>query len=151
MKAVFIFWRSFLLHYNKKYLTIYLWSKRQMLFQSVSTFWIFSEEIKVQSSALSELTDSGSRMYEEQPLLEESFTIHLGARHAHIHNLFALFIIVFTSRQWNTVLIRLSTDSAKHFPFDQEPNLRRCTTSGWSALMSWTSASTGGTGAVGRS
>lgn len=42
-------------------------------------FLIFSEEIKVQSSVMSELTDSGSRMYEEQPLLEESFTIHLGA------------------------------------------------------------------------
>lgn len=40
---------------------------------------ISSEEIKVQSSVMSELTDSGSRMYEEQPLLEESFTIHLGA------------------------------------------------------------------------
>lgn len=33
----------------------------------------------VQSGQLSELTDSGSRVFEEQPLLEESFTIHLGA------------------------------------------------------------------------
>lgn len=32
----------------------------------------------MQSSQLSELADSGARMFEEQPLLEESFTIHLG-------------------------------------------------------------------------
>lgn len=38
-----------------------------------------SEEIKVQPSQLSELADSGARMFEEQPQLEESFTIHLGA------------------------------------------------------------------------
>lgn len=40
---------------------------------------IRSEEIKMQPSQMSELTDSGARMFEEQPLLEESFTIHLGA------------------------------------------------------------------------
>lgn len=40
--------------------------------------FICSEEIKVQPSQLSEPTDSGSRMFEEQPQLEESFTIHLG-------------------------------------------------------------------------
>lgn len=40
---------------------------------------ISSEEIMVQSGQLSELADSGSRLIEEQPLLEESFTIHLGA------------------------------------------------------------------------
>lgn len=40
---------------------------------------ISSEEIMVQSGQLSEPTDSGSRVFEEQPLLEESFTIHLGA------------------------------------------------------------------------
>lgn len=33
----------------------------------------------VQSGQLSGLADSGSRVFEEQPLLEESFTIHLGA------------------------------------------------------------------------
>lgn len=37
-----------------------------------------SEEIKVQPSQLSELEESGARLYEEQPQLEESFTIHLG-------------------------------------------------------------------------
>lgn len=37
-----------------------------------------SEEIKVQPSQLSEPPDSGARMFEEQPQLEESFTIHLG-------------------------------------------------------------------------
>lgn len=41
--------------------------------------WISSEEIMVQSGQLSEPTDSGCRVFEEQPLLEESFTIHLGA------------------------------------------------------------------------
>lgn len=66
-------------------------------------FLISSEEIKVQSSVLSEPTDSGSRMYEEQPLLEESFTIHLGAGHAHITNLFTSYITVFTLRQRNEV------------------------------------------------
>lgn len=35
----------------------------------------------VQSGQLSGLADSGSRVFEEQPLLEESFTIHLGASH----------------------------------------------------------------------
>lgn len=40
---------------------------------------ISSEEIKVQPSQLSEAADSGTRMFEEQPQLEESFTIHLGA------------------------------------------------------------------------
>ncbi|XP_041794858.1 protein C12orf4 homolog [Chelmon rostratus] len=46
-----------------------------------------NEEIKVQSSQLSELADSGARMFEEQPLLEESFTIHLGAQLKTMHNL----------------------------------------------------------------
>lgn len=68
---------------------------------SAPMFLISSEEIKVQSSVLSEPTDSGSRMYEEQPLLEESFTIHLGAGHAHITNLFTSYITVFTLRQRN--------------------------------------------------
>lgn len=35
----------------------------------------------VQSGQLSGLAESGSRVFEEQPLLEESFTIHLGASH----------------------------------------------------------------------
>ena len=39
---------------------------------------ISSEEIKMQPNQLSELADSGARMFEEQPQLEESFTIHLG-------------------------------------------------------------------------
>lgn len=34
----------------------------------------------MQPSQLSELADSGARMFEEQPQLEESFTIHLGTR-----------------------------------------------------------------------
>uniref|UniRef100_A0A3P8X324 FERRY endosomal RAB5 effector complex subunit 3 n=1 Tax=Cynoglossus semilaevis TaxID=244447 RepID=A0A3P8X324_CYNSE len=46
-----------------------------------------NEEIKVQPSQLSEPTDSGSRMFEEQPQLEESFTIHLGAQLKTMHNL----------------------------------------------------------------
>lgn len=36
------------------------------------------EEIKVQPSQLLEVADPGARMFEEQPQLEESFTIHLG-------------------------------------------------------------------------
>ncbi|CAL9697198.1 unnamed protein product [Knipowitschia caucasica] len=46
-----------------------------------------NEEIKVQPSQLSEEGDSGSRMFDEQPLLEESFTIHLGAQLKTMHNL----------------------------------------------------------------
>ncbi|XP_068578703.1 ferry endosomal RAB5 effector complex subunit 3 [Cebidichthys violaceus] len=46
-----------------------------------------NEEIKVQSSQLSELADSGARLFEEQPQLEESFTIHLGAQLKTMHNL----------------------------------------------------------------
>ncbi|XP_068459449.1 ferry endosomal RAB5 effector complex subunit 3 [Clinocottus analis] len=46
-----------------------------------------TEEIKVQPSQLSELADSGARMFEEQPQLEESFTIHLGAQLKTMHNL----------------------------------------------------------------
>ncbi|XP_037539317.1 protein C12orf4 homolog isoform X1 [Nematolebias whitei] len=46
-----------------------------------------NEEIKVQPSQLSEAADSGTRMFEEQPQLEESFTIHLGAQLKTMHNL----------------------------------------------------------------
>uniref|UniRef100_A0A3P9M640 Chromosome 12 open reading frame 4 n=1 Tax=Oryzias latipes TaxID=8090 RepID=A0A3P9M640_ORYLA len=46
-----------------------------------------NEEIKVQPSQLSEAADSGVRMFEEQPQLEESFTIHLGAQLKTMHNL----------------------------------------------------------------
>ncbi|KAK5867806.1 hypothetical protein PBY51_012266 [Eleginops maclovinus] len=46
-----------------------------------------TEEIKVQPSQLLEVADSGARMFEEQPLLEESFTIHLGAQLKTMHNL----------------------------------------------------------------
>ncbi|XP_068169300.1 ferry endosomal RAB5 effector complex subunit 3 [Antennarius striatus] len=46
-----------------------------------------NEEIKVQPSQLSEVTDFGARMFEEQPQLEESFTIHLGAQLKTMHNL----------------------------------------------------------------
>ncbi|XP_037622008.1 protein C12orf4 homolog [Sebastes umbrosus] len=46
-----------------------------------------NEEIKVQPSQLSEQADSGARMFEEQPQLEESFTIHLGAQLKTMHNL----------------------------------------------------------------
>ncbi|MEQ2222370.1 hypothetical protein ILYODFUR_025504, partial [Ilyodon furcidens] len=46
-----------------------------------------NEEIKVQPSQLSEAADSGTRIFEEQPLLEESFTIHLGAQLKTMHNL----------------------------------------------------------------
>ncbi|XP_029910176.1 ferry endosomal RAB5 effector complex subunit 3 [Myripristis murdjan] len=46
-----------------------------------------NEEIKMQPSQLSEVADSGARLYEEQPQLEESFTIHLGAQLKTMHNL----------------------------------------------------------------
>ncbi|XP_004569192.1 ferry endosomal RAB5 effector complex subunit 3 isoform X2 [Maylandia zebra] len=46
-----------------------------------------NEEIKVQPSQLSEAADLGARMFEEQPQLEESFTIHLGAQLKTMHNL----------------------------------------------------------------
>nr|XP_040018980.1 protein C12orf4 homolog isoform X2 [Gasterosteus aculeatus aculeatus] len=46
-----------------------------------------NEEIKVQHSQQSEQADSGARMFEEQPPLEESFTIHLGAQLKTMHNL----------------------------------------------------------------
>ncbi|XP_077568192.1 ferry endosomal RAB5 effector complex subunit 3 [Stigmatopora nigra] len=46
-----------------------------------------NEEIKVQSSQLSEPSDSAVRMFEESPQLEESFTIHLGAQLKTMHNL----------------------------------------------------------------
>ncbi|XP_049580349.1 ferry endosomal RAB5 effector complex subunit 3 isoform X1 [Syngnathus scovelli] len=46
-----------------------------------------NEEIKVQSSPLSEPSDSGDRMFEEKPQMEESFTIHLGAQLKTMHNL----------------------------------------------------------------
>ncbi|XP_034032909.1 protein C12orf4 homolog [Thalassophryne amazonica] len=46
-----------------------------------------NEEIKMQPSQLSELTDPDSRLFEEQPQLEESFTIHLGAQLKTMHNL----------------------------------------------------------------
>ncbi|XP_041852738.1 protein C12orf4 homolog [Melanotaenia boesemani] len=48
---------------------------------------IINEEIKVQPSQLSEASDSGTRLFEEQPQLEESFTIHLGAQLKTMHNL----------------------------------------------------------------
>ncbi|XP_061826219.1 ferry endosomal RAB5 effector complex subunit 3 isoform X3 [Nerophis lumbriciformis] len=46
-----------------------------------------NEEIKMQPSQLSEPSESGGRMFEEQPQLEESFTIHLGAQLKTMHNL----------------------------------------------------------------
>ncbi|XP_010778986.1 ferry endosomal RAB5 effector complex subunit 3 [Notothenia coriiceps] len=46
-----------------------------------------TEEIKVQPSQLLEVADPGARMFEEQPQLEESFTIHLGAQLKTMHNL----------------------------------------------------------------
>ncbi|KAM6937350.1 ferry endosomal RAB5 effector complex subunit 3 [Xenentodon cancila] len=46
-----------------------------------------NEEIKVQPSQLSEAADSGTRIFEEHPQLEESFTIHLGAQLKTMHNL----------------------------------------------------------------
>ncbi|XP_068595713.1 ferry endosomal RAB5 effector complex subunit 3 [Brachionichthys hirsutus] len=46
-----------------------------------------NEEIKVQPSQQSEAIDFGARMFEEQPQLEESFTIHLGAQLKTMHNL----------------------------------------------------------------
>ncbi|RVE72349.1 hypothetical protein OJAV_G00061070 [Oryzias javanicus] len=46
-----------------------------------------NEEIKVQPNPLSEAADSALRMFEEQPQLEESFTIHLGAQLKTMHNL----------------------------------------------------------------
>ncbi|XP_063052188.1 protein C12orf4 homolog [Engraulis encrasicolus] len=46
-----------------------------------------NEEIKVQTSQLSEAPESSSCHYEEQRQLEESFTIHLGAQLKTMHNL----------------------------------------------------------------
>nr|XP_057943837.1 protein C12orf4 homolog [Doryrhamphus excisus]XP_057943838.1 protein C12orf4 homolog [Doryrhamphus excisus]XP_057943839.1 protein C12orf4 homolog [Doryrhamphus excisus]XP_057943840.1 protein C12orf4 homolog [Doryrhamphus excisus]XP_057943841.1 protein C12orf4 homolog [Doryrhamphus excisus]XP_057943842.1 protein C12orf4 homolog [Doryrhamphus excisus] len=46
-----------------------------------------NEEIKVQPSQMVEPSESGGRMFEEQPQLEESFTIHLGAQLKTMHNL----------------------------------------------------------------
>ncbi|CAF98892.1 unnamed protein product, partial [Tetraodon nigroviridis] len=42
---------------------------------------------KINRARQSGLVDSGSREFEEQPLLEESFTIHLGAQLKTMHNL----------------------------------------------------------------
>ncbi|NWX85641.1 CL004 protein, partial [Nothoprocta ornata] len=46
-----------------------------------------SDEIKVQPSQLRESMEVNGRIYEEQRLLEESFTIHLGAQLKTMHNL----------------------------------------------------------------
>uniref|UniRef100_A0A8C7R466 FERRY endosomal RAB5 effector complex subunit 3 n=1 Tax=Oncorhynchus mykiss TaxID=8022 RepID=A0A8C7R466_ONCMY len=46
-----------------------------------------NEEIKVQPSQLTEESEPGVRLYEEQRQLEESFTIHLGAQLKTMHNL----------------------------------------------------------------
>ncbi|KAM6946486.1 ferry endosomal RAB5 effector complex subunit 3 [Aplochiton taeniatus] len=46
-----------------------------------------NEEIKVQPSQLTEPVESEARLYDEQPQLEESFTIHLGAQLKTMHNL----------------------------------------------------------------
>ncbi|XP_038842803.1 protein C12orf4 homolog isoform X1 [Salvelinus namaycush] len=46
-----------------------------------------NEEIKVQPSQLTEESEPGARVYEEQRQLEESFTIHLGAQLKTMHNL----------------------------------------------------------------
>ncbi|XP_030629202.1 ferry endosomal RAB5 effector complex subunit 3 [Chanos chanos] len=46
-----------------------------------------NEEIKVQSSQLTESVEAGERLFEEQRQLEESFTIHLGAQLKTMHNL----------------------------------------------------------------
>ncbi|XP_060932483.1 protein C12orf4 homolog isoform X2 [Limanda limanda] len=48
---------------------------------------IINEELKMQPNQMSEVADSGSRMFEEQSQLEESFTIHLGAQLKTMHNL----------------------------------------------------------------
>lgn len=60
-----------------------VWLVHAVISHSIYPYWLFahmmnSEEIKVQTSQLSEPADSGARMFEEQPQLEESFTIHLG-------------------------------------------------------------------------
>ncbi|XP_062449218.1 protein C12orf4 homolog isoform X3 [Rhea pennata] len=46
-----------------------------------------SDEIKVRPSQLRESVEGNGRIYEEQRLLEESFTIHLGAQLKTMHNL----------------------------------------------------------------
>ncbi|NXN07731.1 CL004 protein, partial [Indicator maculatus] len=46
-----------------------------------------SDEIKVQPSQLRESVEGNGRIYEDQRLLEESFTIHLGAQLKTMHNL----------------------------------------------------------------
>uniref|UniRef100_A0A8B9EY78 Chromosome 12 open reading frame 4 n=1 Tax=Amazona collaria TaxID=241587 RepID=A0A8B9EY78_9PSIT len=46
-----------------------------------------SDEINIQPSQLRESVEGNGRIYEEQRLLEESFTIHLGAQLKTMHNL----------------------------------------------------------------
>ncbi|XP_070299264.1 FERRY endosomal RAB5 effector complex subunit 3-like [Salvelinus sp. IW2-2015] len=48
---------------------------------------LLSKFIKVQPSQLTEESEPGARVYEEQRQLEESFTIHLGAQLKTMHNL----------------------------------------------------------------
>lgn len=105
---------------------------------------ISSEEIMVQPSQLSEAADSGTRMFEEQPQLEESFTIHLGTV---LHFLCVIFLFTHDSLQFNKSAIVLFYQNNCSF-FDQEPNWRRCTTCAWFELTFWTSVNTGNTAAV---
>lgn len=55
----------------------------------------------VQSGQLSGLADSGSRVFEEQPLLEESFTIHLGASDEFNVIFFLVILFIFNMRRCN--------------------------------------------------
>lgn len=117
---------------------------------------ISSEEIMVQSGQLSGLADSGSRVFEEQPLLEESFTIHLGASYTFNMNDFVHYKHAWmyrTSAKISCSDTKSSVKVAVFFfsfllkpsIFDQEHNWRQCTTCDSSGQTCWTSASTGGT------
>ena len=131
--------------------------------------WFPSEEIKVQQSQLSEPPDSGARMFEEQPQLEESFTIHLGAWRLtcliHSYVTADASVTIFIKHFYCVVLrfFRLSINMTyidffnvfvsvcTCYFFDQELNWRPCTTCGWSEQTCWISVSTVATAAAGQS
>lgn len=71
--------------------------------------WISSEEIKVQPSQLSEAADSRTRMFEEQPQLEESFTIHLGKV---LHFLCVIFLFMTAFSAINQLLYSCTKTTA---------------------------------------
>ena len=116
----------------------------------ISSWLISSEEIKVQPSQLSEAADSGTRMFEEQPQLEESFTIHLGTwPPVCLPPIHIFFDTCHSDKPFfpveNTVFKRIFVY------FLQEHSWRRCTTCGLSEQTCSISVNTDDTAAVERS